>query len=272
MRSPVQTVLLVVGFCFAQSILDAQATEAFDTPAGTPLNSTEAALGWSTGWKADHALTADLPMSYSVEAGSIDSIAFPKAAVGGKFFQEAASNLRMYRGLSNPIDWSSEGTYYIGFMAQWTGNSSSAASRVWIRLTDTGSRGDTVIGFIGDGSNNNQMLAHLRNSGTRVSGTTAYPGASNPADRDRTVIPYYVLAKITTVATGLDTISMSVFAPGDTVPTSEPLTWDLTAQRGRSDTTSVIGFDAQIFFGGRNAGFDKLRIADSYEDLIEGTP
>jgi len=266
MKNFIPTALLasaLTSFVHAQ-----QATEFFDYAGGTLLNTTTSGSGWSTGWKANNALTTNLAASYTVQAGSIDSAANPNPASGGSFFQDAGSNLLMYRGLSNPIDWSIDGTHYLSFMTQWTGNSSSASSRVWLRLTGTSAQSDTVVGFIGDGSNTNQLLAQVRNNGTRVTGTTAYAAATDPADRDNTVIPYYVVAKITTVSTGLDTISMSVYAPGDTVPTSEPLTWDLSAQNGRSDTTSVIGFDAQIFFGGRNAGFDELRLGDSFTSVI----
>lgn len=253
---------------FSQASAQIIAEETFDYTSGSLLSATGAAPGWSTGWKADPALTTNLGADYDVFPGSLNSSAYQSqglSPVGNQFRIEDSA--AMYRGLDAPIDWDSNSTFYFSTLVRWSGNNSSAASRMFFQLGSSQIR----FGLQADGTNANEMRLSIRNAGDAF-GSTNFAAAANQSDREATAFTYMLVAKVVTVTAGNDTISLSLYEPSDTLPSTEPLTWDVTNDGAQTGTADYIGFDSVLFSTGRTTGFDEFRIGDSFAAVTVPEP
>jgi hypothetical protein len=115
---------------------------------------------------------------------------------------------------------------------------------------------NTYFGLMADGTNANKMRLTVRNT----TSATAY--GSDLYDRNAT---YMLVAKIQTVADGNDTISLSVFSPGQSLPATEPI-WNVTASCVRSDTVSVFGYEHNLYSASL-CSVDELMIGRAWDDV-----
>ena len=230
--------------------------EVFDLSPGTLLSTTTAGDGWSSGWKADVSLTTDLASSFDVTAGSLSNAVFGTRGLyttGNRFEEDGGPGVVMWRGLSSTVEWSGDSVTYISTLVRWGGNHPTSASHFYFVLGDIHTR----FGFSADGETSNKFRLSVRNTSAHEQfGTTLYDSGT----------VYLLVAKIETAASGSgDTISLALFEPGETLPSTEP-TWDVSVSTTRSDTASALGVDALFYFGGRMASFDELRIGRIWDD------
>ncbi len=241
------------------------AEETFDYPANSLLSATGSAPGWGTGWKANTGLTTDLSATYDVFSGSLSSNAYTSqglSPVGNQLRLDGQTLKEMYRGLSSPVSWDADSTFYLSTLVRWSGNSSSGASRINFILGDP----NISFGFRGDGSTNNEMRLAVRNVGD-VFGSTNYAAAADDGNREATAFTYMLVLKVDTVSSGNDVISLKLYEPNDTLPTTAPVTWDVVNDGVQTGSIDYIGFNSVVFFGGRTIGFDEFRIGNSFADV-----
>lgn len=251
------------------------AEETFDYTAGSLLSATGSAPGWGSGWKADPGLTTDLSSDYNVFATSLTSNAYTSQGLspqGNQFRIDASSQRNMYRGLSDSISWNANSTFYISTLVRWSGNSASTSSNLTFEIGS----GQATFGFSGNGSNNDEMRLRIRNIGgasNDVFSAGSFAAAANQSDREETAFTYMLVVKVETsnLANG-DVISLNLYEPNDTLPTTEPLTWDVVNEGTRTGSIDYIGWGSRVFFGGRTAGFDEFRIGNSFASVTVPEP
>lgn len=168
------------------------------------------------------------------------------------------------RQISNPINFDSNGTFYLSFL----GFSPVVA----------GSWGSYMVGLLNglptsstDTSKNGIFLGRSYNAAPLIQVTTANvavwnPGtwsaqgsAINPAAPDGNA--WFIIAKITTASSGNDSIRIKFFASTDTVPTSDAsITWDATYSAAITGNYSYLSTQTEY-----NAVIDEIRGATTYE-------
>jgi hypothetical protein len=80
--------------------------------------------------------------------------------------------------------------------------------------------------------------------------------------------PYFVVFKIVTSAAGSDQFFASTFGPSETVPATEPVTWDVT----HTEAVAHIFNGVRLTTGSSVAGseFDEIRIGNTWADVAVG--
>ena len=204
---------------------------------------------------ADNLLTIPLGSGYDVTAGSLSNAAFATyglQATGNRFSKPADVSYTMWRGLSTPINWSSNSVTYVSVLVNWGGNHASTSSRIKFMLGDS----NTYFALTGDGTSSNKMRLTIRNTtAITVNGTDLY-------DRN---VTYLLVAKIQTAASGNDTISLALFDPAEKLPATEPV-WDLTASWVRGGASSVFGYE-HILYNSAPCSMDELRIGATWDEV-----
>lgn len=261
-----KNIILKILICLAATFpfcLSAESIEAFDYEPESLLSATREApeAGWSSGWKGSFNLAANLPDSFIIGFDSLEHDAMQSRGLkptGGRLVRHNLQDLSLFfRGLVDPVDFSTEGDTYISFLVYWTRNHSNEAARLRLQL---GEDGRTFIGFQANGTDLNSMRLTSRLAGQDDhAGETAYFA--------NTV--YLVVVKVTAVARGTDTLSASVFGPDDQVG-EEPSTWEVTSTAGTNEVFRAIGWNAQLYAGeglDREFSIDEIRVGSSWSSV-----
>lgn len=218
----------------------------------------EAAHGWSGGWKADNELAEDVDDTVCgvAEPGLKHPALEAKglAQPGGAFSAFTSGPVEIHRGLEAPIDWKTVSRVYLRALVRWGGNHPTGASRVRLSLDG---KNYSFIGLQGDNENRNMMRLVVRNRGEDAWGEELCPAG-----------PVYLLvAKIETSPAGEDVISASIFDENRPLPDTEPQDWDVSAAKARSDESSTLGINTQLYVD-QSVAVDEVVMADSYESLF----
>jgi hypothetical protein len=233
------------------------ARESFDYPPDVRLSTTEAAPGWSSGWKADQELTQVLDEEI---CGIIDpGLEHPaleargvKQRGGALFVTKGPADI--YRGLEAPIDWRTPSVLYLRALVRWEGNHETGASRVLLRFDSN----STFVGLQGDNENKNIMHLAVRN--WRKDGRGEQPCPAGPV--------YLLVARLESSPAGEDVISASIFDENRPLPETEPEEWDVSVANARSDQSSTFCINTHVYAKDRTVSVDEVVMADSYESLF----
>jgi hypothetical protein len=178
--------------------------------------------------------------------------ASPFATTGGAFTKGEAGqfdNFRMSLG-TNSVGATDVTTIYMSYLVQMDDNVDNA-----FRLS------------FGD---NQRLGAGIFNDG----GTRRFMAEANSArDFGGTVslaTSYFVVAKME-FGNGTDTVSMSAYAPGDTVPGTEPVTWDATVTANVTAEASLIRLDIYDTAAGAVV-LDELRLGTTFDAVAIPEP
>ena len=133
----------------------------------------------------------------------------------------------------------------------------TASSNGFAQLDLSGAgHSDWVIGI---GSGGSFLLKTSANDSTSVAVTSGTTLATIGTT-------YLLVSKIVTQSSGVDTVYLNYYAPGDTVPTTEPTTWMLSETVTSTGTAIATGLTYQV---GANASddIDEIKLGDSFASV-----
>lgn len=193
--------------------------------------------------------------------GGLDSNAFPFTAVGSSA-TSTTNDYRSYarRELATHIDTSAAGehTYYISLL---TKTHTVGSGMAWAGL-GTGDRGEYNQGLFFATNGSNTLI--------KVLGTSGYVGS---ADRTTDGSTYFVVMKfITNYNGGTDTWGGIVsYGPSETVPTSEPTSWDATATSSSDYTLDYLYMEVDVP-DSKTEEYDEFRVGTTWNDVAVPEP
>lgn len=237
---------LAAALCVASQ---AQATllsyDSFDYTAGTYSTLTNTA---SPSWYGDYiSQNNDLEIVTGLSSG-----ASPFATTGGAFTNSLAPAFDNWRmSMDSPITGTEVTTVYMSYLVQMDVNIANAFR---VSIGDNQRLG---AGIWNDGGTRKFMAEA---NSTRSFGSTVTIGTT-----------YFLVAKME-FGNGTDTVSMSAFAPGDTVPGTEPVTWDVTQSANITNTQSVMRIDIYDNTAARAVVLDELRFGTTYDAVAVPEP
>lgn len=260
MKKILPPLLSCLFLCGTHSTLIAQeAIETFDVPAGTSLAEIPAAdaEGWMGGWKPSEG-ESDFPDNLIIGTDSLDSAAFQSRGLqpkGNKLtVQGLATHVGIERELAQPIDFRSDSTIYISFLANWAQSHPNEAARLRFQNPNA----TTFAGFSSDGVTPNTMVLKTRINGQDTNQSTeTFPVKGT----------YFVVIKIEARASGLDTISVIAFHPDDAVG-EEPTDWMATSSFGSNEILTHPSFSIMLYgadSSDREAAVDEIRIGPTWD-------
>ena len=174
------------------------------------------------------------------------------------------------RQLSTPLNFDTNGTFYLSYLME--------------APFDGASTGSAVMGILNglptastDTSKNAIFVGWTYNSGLTIQPTSAnysvwyptntYPYTGPASSASANNKSWFVIVKITTVASGNDTIQAKEFAPTDTLPVSDSsLTWDVSYSAAITGSWGYLSAQTEY-----NGLIDELRGGSTYES-VAGAP
>jgi len=224
--------------------------EGFNYSAGS-LNGRNGGLGWSDAWSSgDH---------YDVAADSLTHPWLPFVPLAGAVVGQNTGN-RNFPG----IDFSQEGTYFIGFLVRRTGWSGSDGSGEWFdfHLRDSA---NNSIATVGISSAEKFEVRYTTNAFIRTAGSQA-----------ATTNACFMVAKIVTHASAPDEIYLNAYLENDRIDIAEPAGWTLV---GGTAEINALADKITLWAGTDNdadglyqARFDELRIGTTWDDVLPTPP
>ena len=225
------------------------AYEGFDYPNSSPLLHNRAGgFGWTEGWMDND---QDYNNVLTQDDASIMSASFPFTPVGDRL--SIPHGGEAIRSMGANFDMTQDGvTFYGSLLMTKTADIGSANEAVEFRLISNLSSTEALrLGF---GSDEAIFLD---------SGANATTGkALNIGE------PYFFVFKVVSSAAGPDEFFASAFGTSDSVPSTEPATWDVTL----SEAVDHVFNGVRIQTGSSVAGseFDEIRIGNTWADVAVG--
>lgn len=211
------------------------------------------------GFEAGSVWVREEGLGTRVRSGSLDSPAFPFSPVGGKIDDDTSGGYGS-RVLGFEIDAAVEDVTYFSVLMSKDAIDEGSSENVELQLWDRDYNGTAYMRYRMGMTSDDQFFCV-------VSGTTSYPKTGS-------IVPgevYFLVAKLVTHAdTTEDETFMSVFGPGDAVPSAEPETWDQN-MTGRTN----VSFDqlrVQIGTNNARAAVDEIRIGETWADVAVPEP
>ena len=226
------------------------AYEGFDYSGTNALDGQSGGRGWDSAWyDSDNDF-----VHLSDDNTSLDSSAFPFPSIGDRI--EGKGGLA-YRKMSSVFNMGQDGNvrYFSVLMRKNSTNASSLETgffQLW-----SSSEGHVRYQF---GLGSSDKFYAFASGGTASESGTVEAG-----------VTYFLVAKMTTSASGSDTINVKVYAPGNTVDTSEPTSWTVS----NSGTSGVTLNAIRLSLGANIAddgAFDEIRIGETWASVTEGPP
>ena len=231
---------------------------------GTTLNGQNGGTGWSGGWfttaSTDDQLSNDgTSLSYPVSFEApltTPSTSGARVSTGG-----LSSNASSSRLLSQSVDLSVDGTvrYVSALLRKNAPNGGGVNSdNVLLEFVDSIGNRRWGLGIVGNGD-----LPWLNANGSTSPSTSVVAGDT-----------YFMIAKIVSSASGLDTAYLKVFGTGyaSQVPLNEPSSWDATQTETTGANLDRIRIRIDAGNGSGAAGeVDEIRIGDTWASVI-GVP
>lgn len=245
------SILLIIGLCLssfpitisADPSLINMASDSFTAADGTYLVNYAGGTGFTSTWKADSALTTNLPSTeYYIMNNRMTTVNSIKW--GGLSGQA----IGMYRGLNQAIDFNTDKDYYIQF-----------------KMTARNFGGDTYQNLNFGGKFN---VGYKRNDSLgQVYPCTTFTGTNVSASSNLVSGTEYTFVVYIRARTGVyDTLKFKVFDNTQT-PTYTPSSWDVTVAMNRMDSATYIGMQ---FKNGSGSGayptFDEPSINADTQD------
>lgn len=239
---------------FAQTAIT---TESFDYPGGI-LATNNGGTGWLQAWQGGNiALGGGSLVFPGHEAGGLAG-----TAAGNRLDYSSSLGVDDYsnRRMTTGVDFSQDGTYYSSVLLRKfvDGGSAPGSDQIAVKFFDatlTTQRwgfglGSTELFYVEAGPDVPAWIASQ--AGVALNTT------------------YFMVAKLVTRATGNDEWYLNVYGPADTVPGSEPVTWQMSFT-GASDAT---GIDLVRVEYGTNAegAIDEFRLGTTWASVTTAIP
>ncbi len=251
-RAKLAGVLLIYAFVsapHANAILVAY--EGFDySNSSTLVHNRAGGTGWAGGW-ADGDM--DFNGNLSADDTSLTSPAFPFTPIGDRISAPGVGEAN--RLLGTTFDFTEDGNEFFG-------------SLLMRKVADGGTSGDAVEFRLISNLTTTAALRLGIGSGETVffdSGAEATTGSEtlNVGDTQ------FFVFKAVSSADGDDQFFANVYTPGDTVPTTEPETWDVML----SEAVDHIYNGVRLHINSSVAGaeYDEIRIGDTWDDVTSST-
>jgi hypothetical protein len=172
------------------------------------------------------------------------------------------------RQISSPVNFDSAGTFYLSFLIYSPTNSGNWGSNVVGLLnglpTSSSDTSKNAI-FVGR-TYSGAPTIHLTTANMAVWNSTPYTAtgtANNPADASGK--SWFVIAKITRVASGNDTIQLKFYASTDTVPSTDTgITWDVSYSNAITGSYNYLSVQSEY-----NGTIDEIRGGSTF-DAVSG--
>lgn len=243
--------LLLVGICYSSASAVPLAVEAFDYPNDSnTIDGRSGGFGWSGPWS-----DADGDFNrLTMDDTSLSLSSYPFPVSGDRVTGTGASEA--IRGFNGQIDLSQDGQVIY-------------ASALFQQDADGGTSGDNVeldLGF--DGGNTIRVGGGSDEAFFLGSSAVTSAGAGRFMQLGQA---YMLILKVTSNAATNDLLQASFYGPSDTVPMTEPVTWDL---ENNLINSSVILNSIRLVTGANTMGasFDEIRIGFAYADVAVFDP
>jgi len=220
---------------------------------GSPLTGQTGGLGWAGAWSETGSVAGN-QFTLSQNETSLDLPNLPFEPVGDRVVAlspgGSGNDNRVSRPIADTFSLAANGTLYASYLMTKTDSFTATA-------------------------NNNQELVLL--SGTaqaiRLGSTSAnqfWVGvATNTIGPITQAATYFVVLRVDAVASGSDMLNMIVFDSTETVPTTEPVSYDKTHTFSSSATINGV----QFHIGNVAAGaFDEVRLGSTWADVTSANP
>ena len=253
-------VALIVGLCSLSLAADGRVARgvpfAYDgfnyANDGSPLTGQTGGYGWEGPWNETGA-GAGNQFTLSQTETSLDLPMLPFEPLGDRVLAAGpvggTNDNRISRPLANSFDLGADGTLYASYLMMKSGAESG-------------------------GSNNQEFVLLSGTSQTIRLGSTStnlfwIGTASNTFDSISLGATYFVVLRVDAVASGSDMLSMTVFDATESVPLTEPVSYDKTYTF--SSTANING--AQFWIGSNATGeYDEVRLGHSWADVTSINP
>jgi hypothetical protein len=241
------------------------AYEGFDYPnsgSNTLISQTGGGTGWDGNWH-DLATTVNAS-SYLVSQDdtSLMSTAFPFTPIGDRApVTTTSASASVVRKLNSTFNMAQAGTLYGSLLfVKATGASTSSDNMEFNLVAGLSTTAGTSSGVtrIGVGSTEFPFIG-IGTSTTLSTGSTALSLGT----------VYFMVFKIQASATsGADVLSLKIYAPGDTVPLTEP-SWDLSGNfTAGSNAENALINGVRVTKGTNASGtVDEIRLGESWSDV-----
>ncbi|HEX8915372.1 MAG TPA: PEP-CTERM sorting domain-containing protein [Humisphaera sp.] len=201
------------------------------TDNSTPPNNTTNPGGFAGGVSGAVALSGDS-----------SSLSFPGVAASGARVSDADGGYAT-RALTTNINYNTNATYYASALIRGSG------------VVQFDNATYSLASF---GIRNGQFVSATRDLASTASAT--YAGGTYDANTT-----YLMVAKIVGTTSGNDSVSVSIYDPSMTVPTTDPGVYDRTSNTGSTQATSRL---ALIAFAGTSNEIDNVRFGTTWGDVV----
>jgi hypothetical protein len=240
---------LVLSAPQARAILVAY--EGFDYPdSSTLLHNRAGGSGWSGGW-ADN--DQDYNGTLTADNTSLTSPAFPFTPIGDRISTTGGGEANRFLGTT--FDMTQDGTEFFGsFLLRKSVDGGESGDAVEMRLISNLTTTEALR--LGIGSDEAIFFDSGANS---ITGTEPIPLGDTQ----------FFVFKAVSSAAGDDQFFATAYGPGDTVPGTEPGTWDVML----SEAVNHVFNGVRMNTGGSVAGaeYDEIRLGDTWADVTQGT-
>jgi hypothetical protein len=227
------------------------AYDGFDYPNSSPLLHNRAGgFGWTEGWMDND---QDYNDTLTQDDTSIMSAAFPFTPVGDRLSIPHVGEA--IRSMGANFNMTQDGVTFFGsLLMNKTVDIGTANEAVEFRLISNLS--GTEAFRLGFGSTE---LLFMDSGAVSTSGTETLVIGD----------PYFFVFKIVSSAAGNDEFYASVFGPTDTVPATEPVTWDVSHTEAVNHIYNGVRFQTGSSVAGSE--YDEIRIGQTWADVAVGT-
>jgi hypothetical protein len=231
--------------------------EGFDYPndsANTLVSQTGSGLGWNGNWFDPTGTSSASTYVLSQDDTSLPVSTFPITVSGDRVSgaTTVGATPRIFRLLNSTIPTNVESVIYGSFLATKAdgGTSSDALELNLMRNTSATATGSATI-RVGISSNEEPFAGF--DTSSNVAGFTL--------DTTKT---YFFVFKYETHSTGNDVLSVKTYAPGDVVPATDPLAYDVTYSTAVSTALNAVRLSKSPNAAG---SIDEIRIGQTWADV-----
>jgi hypothetical protein len=241
-----------------------QSYEGFDYPntGSNLLAGLDGGSGWGGPWSFFGGIppeAGDTGHRVSQDDVSLDSTAFPFTPIGDHVISKGVgpgNNTWADRPFASTFDLNSEGEVrYFSFLFQKDTGAAASEDNMELDLWSVGVSGPLPQVRFGSTSGERFFLFH---------------GGSPTSNFEDVTIgqTYFLVLKLESHATTNDIFSAMTFAPNETVPTTEPETWERVHSVGLGAVISGV----RLWIGVPTTGeFDEIRMGESWADVAVAT-
>jgi hypothetical protein len=227
--------------------------EGFDYPNdAAPVVGLNGGTGWPAEW-IDGGLGGG-GFAVSQDDTSLTSAAFPFSASGDRVVAAGAgtggNSMRVSRVLPSTFDMGQDGVLYASLLFKKTGSSTATSNNNMEFNLNAGTTGNGAIRF-GSTSTNTLFV---------------WDGTSVTSSFESVVLDqtYFAVLRVEASASANDRVSAIVLDPTETLPASEPVTWDSSREFNSIAVLDRVRLWIGVVAGGQ---FDEIRVGQTWADV-----